>query len=237
MRRRWIVFVFAFLAVPGMGLAEIISSTDYALDLTKGKAAPKAEWADPDRIKVTDEGLGWGKSAEEGSRDFWLQTEPIGIGTSWRPTSITTVKATIEGTGSDGLLYARYSADGKHWTTWQQLDSKGKGTFQGTLRVPYRESKRYHELRLDYARRADVDWGSDEEALARDILKREPTFFAKSTPFIGYVQFLYETQLRGGQRIKALKVNADWWLSGLHHPPRKAGADKDRDIPWRFKAP
>src|SRR5262245_42328624 len=141
MHSRWLVVLVAFLSAVGVSPAEIISSTEYSLDLTRGKAAPKTEWADPDRIKVTDEGLGWGKSADEGSRDFWLQTEPIAIGTSWRPTAITTIRASIEGNDAGGLLYARYSADGKHWTTWQQLDSKGKGTFQGTPRVPYRESK------------------------------------------------------------------------------------------------
>jgi hypothetical protein len=237
MRSRWLVVLVASLAMTGASVATIDSNTAYTLDLTKGKAAPKAEWADPDRIKVTAEGLGWGTTDDVGSRDFWLQTEPIGIGYSWRPTSITTIRASVEGNAAGGLFYARYSADGKHWTTWQQLDSKDRGTFQGTLRVPYRESARYHELRLAYARRADVDWGSDEEALVKDILRREPTFFAKSTPFIGYVQFLYETQLRGGERIKALKVEADWWLSGKHVAPRKPDAQKGRDIPWRFRSP
>jgi hypothetical protein len=162
-----------FLFPSAAALAEIDSSTGYTLDLTKPKeAAEKAEWSAPDNIKATSEGLGWGRRDDKGSLDVWLQTEPIGIGYSWRPTSIALIKATVEGDGADGLLYARYSADSKRWTTWQQLDAAEKqaGVFHGTLRVPYRESARYHHLRMEYARRDDVPWVSDEEALVKDIL-------------------------------------------------------------------
>jgi hypothetical protein len=234
------VLLVPCLLSPGAALAEIIASTAYKLDLSKPKeAAKKAKWSDPDKNEATGEGLGWGSSDDEASRDVWVKTEPIGLGYSWRPTMIATIKATVTGDGADGLLYARYSADGKRWTTWQHLESKGKkpGVFEGTLRVPYRSATRYHELRLEYARRDDVAWVSDEEALVKDILVREPKFFEKTTPFIGYVQFLYETQLRGGQRMKGLEVEAGWFLSGLHHSPKIAGADKGRDVPWRFKAP
>jgi hypothetical protein len=233
-----IVLALLFFS-PTAALAEIVSHTEYTLDLRKPReAAKKAEWSSPDKIKATREGLGWGDRDDKGSRDVWLQTEPIGLGYSWRPTSIASIKATVEGAGADGLLYARYSADGKRWTTWQHIEAAGKGpgVFRGTLRVPYREATRYHQLRLEYERRDDVPWGSDEEALVKDILKREPKFFEKTTPFIGYVQFLYETQLGGGERMKGLRVEAGWFLSGLHHQPNKPGADKGRDVPWRFKA-
>jgi hypothetical protein len=229
-----------FLFPSAAALAEIDSSTGYTLDLTKPKeAAEKAEWSDPDKIKATGEGLGWGRRDDKGSRDVWLQTEPIGLGYSWRPTSIASIKATVEGDGADGLMYAHYSADGKRWTTWQLLEASGDGpgVFHGTLRVPYRDAARYHELRLEYTRRGDVPWVSDEEALVKDILQREPKFFEKSTPFIGYVQFLYETQLRGGQRMKGLRAEAAWFLGGMHQPPKDPAVKKGRDVPWRFKAP
>ena len=105
------------------------------------------------------------------------------------------------------------------------------------LRVPYREAARYQTLRLDYSRREDVPWSSDEEALVKDILKREPKFFERSTPFIGYVQFLYEAQLHGGQRLKGLQAEVSWSVSGKHHPPKEESSRNGRDVPWRFKAP
>ena len=98
------------------------------------------------------------------------------------------------------------------------------GEYSGSLRVPYRVAARYQQMRLEYEQRNDVAWGSDEEALVKDIRKREPKFFDKTTPFIGYVQFLFETQLNGGERMKSIKVNAGWFLGGLHHPPNKPGA-------------
>ena len=99
-----------FLFAPGTGFAEIQSTTQYTLDLRKPKeAAKKAKWSDPGQIKATVEGLGWGDLKDKGWRDVWLQTEPIGLGFSWRPTSETSIKATVEGAGADGQFYARYS--------------------------------------------------------------------------------------------------------------------------------
>jgi hypothetical protein len=240
MRNRDLVAIMlAPFLFPPAALAVIQSSTVYTLDLSKPKeAAKKAEWSDPDKIKATGEGLGWGDRNDKGWRDVWLQTVPIGIGYSWRPASAASIKATVEGAGADGQLYARYSADGKHWTTWQHIDAadKAPGVYRGTLRVPYREAARYQRLRREYELRDDVPWCSDEEALVKDLLKREPKFFEKTTPFIGYVQFLYETQLDGGQRMKGLKVEARWFLGGLHHAPKNPAAQKGRDVPWRFKA-
>jgi hypothetical protein len=247
MGKKWLVLIFATLVLssPGSAFADIHSNTTYTLDLTNAKeVSKKAKWSDPDRITVTPEGLGWGNRDDQASRDVWLQTEPIGIGLSWRPTSIASVKVKVERPGTSGMLYARYSADGKNWTTWQHLEAVdppvGKGPtelFQGTLRVPYREGARYDKLRLEYTQRDDVSWSSDEEALVKEIFKRESKFFEKSTPFIGYVQFLYEAQLRGGHRMKGLQVEAAWWLSGKHHAPKDESARKGRDGPWRFKAP
>ena len=246
MDRKWPLLVAGTLIVltPGLSWGEIISSTPFSLDLSNASEAPrKARWATPDTIKVTAEGLGWGTVQDPGTRDFWLETEPLAVGLSWRPTSITPIRVTIRQPGNSGMLYARYSADGKHWTTWQLLEETGPAKerastqqFNGTLRVPYREREPYDKLRLDYARRDDVAWASDEEALVKEILGRDPKYFERYTPFIGYVQFLYEAQLPGGHRFKGLDVDVGWFLSGIHRPPRNEETRKGREVPWRFKA-
>jgi hypothetical protein len=232
------------LAGAGGARAGILGCTSYVVDLTQAKAAAqKARWADPKVIRVTANGLGWGKSGDEGSRDFWLETtEPIGLGVSWRPPMAVSIRAAIDGPGTGGLLYVRYSCDARHWSTWQIVPEAGPAKvgdtsqkFQGTVRVPYREMAVYQDMRLKYARREDVAWSSDEEALAKDIVRRDPKYFAKSKPFIGYVQFLYEAQLHGGQRVKALKFEMSWAVGGIHQIPKKKDADKNRDGPWRFK--
>ncbi len=234
------------LGAPGLVFATIESATHFSIDLTQAKeAAGKAKWSEPDRIAVTSDGLGWGAGEEEGSRDFWLQTTaPMAIGLSWRPTIYASLRATVHHPGTVGQLYARYGADGKHWTTWQLLDEvtpAKKDTadheFSGVLRVPYREMARYQELRMKYAGRQDVPWSSDEEALVEELVGREPKFFDESAPFIGYIQFLYEAQLHSGQRITGLEANADWSLGGKHQAPKDENAYKGRDVPWRFKAP
>jgi hypothetical protein len=247
MYRKWLSLAAGTLTLlaPGLARGEIDSSTPFALDLTSAKvAAQKAKWAHPDGVKVTADGLGWGTAADRASLDFWLETEPVAVGLSWRPTSIATIRATVKQPGNSGMLYARYSTDAKHWTTWQLLEEatpakEGAATqeFHGTLRVPYRERQGYDKLRLEYARRDDVPWASDEEALVKDILGRDPKFFERSTPFIGYVQFLYEAQLLGGQRLKGLDVDVGWFLSGIHRPPKDEETGKVREVPWRFKAP
>lgn len=239
-------FLVAILLIgpAGSALGEISDSAKYVLDLTDPKDGPrKAKWSSPDQISITREGLGWGVPGDEGTRDFWLETsKPIGLGLSWRPPSEALIRVVIRQPGKDGLLYARYSPDGKCWSTWQPLsevkpDKEGAvQEFRGKLRVPYRETEHYDKLRLEYARREDVPWASDEEALVTELLKGSPSFFEKGIPFIGYVQFLYEAQLEGGRRIRSLEAEVAWQISEKHHSPKDKKTRDGRDGPWRFLA-
>jgi hypothetical protein len=238
------------LAPTGYAGASILSMNRFTVDLTRPEEArTKARWSDPDKVTVTPGGLGWGTAADQGSRDFWLETaEPLALGLSWRPTISTSLRVTVRDPGANGQLYARYSADAKHWTTWQPLEAEAMpagvaGTargpvqkFQGFLRVPYRERAKYAELLQEYSRRQDVPWASDEEAIVKEIVRNDPKFFERQTPFIGYVQFLYECQLPGGQRLKGLEVEAAWGVGGLHAIPKDPKAEQGRDGPWRFRA-
>lgn len=123
----------------------------------------------------------------------------------------------------------------KHEAT--PLAKEGMHTFEGEVRVTYRDRAKYDELRLRYARREDVDWSSDEDAMVRELVKNDPKLFEKSLPFVGYVQFLYEKSLPSGHRIKSLDVHVDWWLSGIHGAPRDPKTYKEKSGPWQFKAP
>jgi hypothetical protein len=238
------------LVLAGPAPAVIDSITHAAVDFTKpADAKAKATWSEADRATVTPQGLGWDGPADQGSRDVWIETtEPIGLGVSWRPTMATHLRVTITGPGANGQLYARYSADANHWTTWQPLADEPMPpgvagmakeptqSFKGLLRVPYRERAKYGELLSAYSRRQDVPWASDEEAAVKDLLKTDPKFFERQTPFIGYVQLIYEAQLPAGQRIKGLDVQAHWGVGGVHAIPKDPAVQKDRDGPWRFRA-
>ena len=157
MSMRWLVIILTGIVLSSSGsvFAEFSGSNEYSLDLTKAEEAlKKAKWSDPDHIIVTPEGLGWGsRENDKASRDLWLETQPFGIGTSWRPTSSASITVKVDRPGTAGMLYARYSADGKHWTTWQCIEAVKQAVvhgptqvFRGTLRVPYREMSDYLEL-------------------------------------------------------------------------------------------
>jgi hypothetical protein len=218
--------------------ASIEGHSTFSADLVKDKqAAKKMTWAEPEHFRVDAKGLGWGKKGDGGSREFSLQTEPLGLGLSWRPTTYASITATLAGDFNPGDLYVRYSADRKHWTTWQCLHRDGTQphVFQGLVSVPNRERNRYDELRMTFRRSKDVVWCCDEEAFAQELTKDDPAFFQKSTPFVGYVQFLYETRLRAGDRIESINIGAVWSVGGKSVLPKDPKVQEDRDGPWRFQ--
>jgi len=106
--------------------------------------------------------------------------------------------------------------------------------YAGTLRVPYKEQDAYRSLLREYSR-MDVLWASDEEAAVRWILQKDPKFFEKSLPLVGYVQFLFEASLRGGQRIERIRFELTYGAGGMHSPPKDQSVYQTRDGPWRFK--
>jgi len=254
----------AILAIALAGLvasssgASILDFKSLAIDFTNATdAAAKATWSEPDKLTVSINGLGWDGEAAS-SRDGWIQTIPLALGLSWRPPYTVSVRVTIQPKPSQfvlnsgqkstpyaGDVYVRYSPDLHHWSTWQVLqaaepqsdaEKQNPGRhFRGSVRVPHSERDEYGRLISEYAR-LDVPWRSDEDAAVRWILEREPDFFAKQLPFIGYVQFRYEGGFHGGQRITLFKADVSYGMSGMHSAPKDKDAYKDRDSqPWSFR--
>jgi hypothetical protein len=252
----WIL-VLSIAVAPAQG--GILDYKELAIDFTDSRdAAGKADWSERDKITVSEKGLGWDGEASS-SRDGWIQTKPMAVGLSWRPPYAVSVRVTVrplpteivlangqKSTPYGGDVYVRYSADLKHWSSWQVLqqaepqshdDKQHPGRhFQGSVRIPYRERAEYSERLSEYSR-LDVPWKSDEEAAARWLVEKEPDFFAKRIPLIGYVQFLFEGHFHGGQRIRSLKASVSCGIGGMHAAPKDPAARNGRDsIPWRFKA-
>lgn len=244
----------AFFTAPAQG--SIIGGDQLSIDFTKqDDAASKATWASPEKLTITGQGLGWNGRAAQ-SIDGWIQTKAIAIGLSWRAASSVSLRVTIEPTPKPilldngqtftpyaGQLYARFSPDSKHWSTWQALKSDtplptdpAGSLFTGIMSVPQRERHGYSDFMTEYSK-LDVPWTDDEEALVTWIVARDAKFFERSLPFIGYVEFLFEAQLYGSQRITALKAYVGYGLSGLHRTAKDPKVAENREIPWRFKAP
>lgn len=251
----WLVLTF----VAASSHASILDAKQVSIEFTNAvDATAKATWSTPDRVTVSTNGLGWdGEPAA--SRDGWIQTKPLAIGLSWRPTSAISVRVTIQPPPSEivlnsgqrttpdgGDVYVRYSPDMAHWSSWQVLqrgepqsnqEKQGPGRhYSGMLRVPNADRDEYSRLLSEYAKQ-DVPWKSDEDAAVRWILERQPDFFVKHLPFIGYVEFRYEGGFYGGQRFRSLKADVSCGMSGLHAPPKDKDAYRDRDSkPWSFRA-
>jgi hypothetical protein len=235
----------------------ILSASEWAIDFTDtNDAKVKATWSETNYITVTEEGLGW-DGKEESSRDMWFQTTELAIGLSWRPAQSANLVVELEpaarpvrlSTGktrhpSAGAMFVRHSPDGRHWSSWQAMQlkdsqdkQKSKYEYTAVVRVPRMNREKYLEYNRLY-QQLDVPWKSDAEALVEWIVERDPNFFEKPPPFIGYLQFLYETSLFGGQRIARFHATAGWAVSGLHDIPRDPNVECSRaNTPWRYRLP
>lgn len=150
-------------------------------------------------------------------------------------------------------MYVRYSPDRKHWSNWQAVGfsreahakaqenahlKKGFVPFQRNfstkIAVPRIARRQYSKLLYAYMR-SDALWPSDEEALVKQIVADDPKFFEKELPFAGYVQFLFETSISGGLRLKSFKADVGWAVGGMH-APKPPSVDKDLFGAWRFVA-
>jgi hypothetical protein len=256
--RKASIAVLAGLVVSSTA-ASILDFKSFAIDFTNSSdATAKATWSEPDKLNITTNGLGRDGQANS-LRDGWIQTFPLALGLSWRPPYGVSVRVSIHplplqfvmnsgqtSTPYAGDVYIRYSPDLEHWSSWQVLQhaepqSRGEKEnpgrlFSGTIRVPYAERNEYTALLQEYSK-LDVPWKSDEDAAVRWILERDPDFFARHLPFIGYVQFRYEAGFHGGQRITSFRADVSYGMGGLHSPPKDESVYKDRDSrPWSFRA-
>lgn len=255
-------------AILAIGLAGVIASSadasildfkSLAIDFTNASdAGAKATWAEPDKMNVATNGLGWDEE-NASSRDGWIQTIPLALGVSWRPPYAVSVRVSIHPKLTEfalnsgqksppysGNVYVRYSSDLQHWSTWHVLqpcepqssaEKQNPGRhFSGAMRIPFVEREEYSRLISEYSR-LDVPWKSDEDATVRWIIENNPDFFVRQLPFMGYIQFRYEAGFHGGQRITSLKADVLYGMSGIHSAPKDKDAYNDRDSrPWSFKA-
>jgi hypothetical protein len=168
-------------------------------------------------------------------------------------------------TTNPGAAFVRYSSDGSNWSDWQVMPQRESQdflpfidrrvarsasstqpatgpapyprVFSGQIEIPRIDRADYDVLHWQYMR-LDVPWQSDEEATARWIVAKDPSFFQTHRPFVGYIQFLFEADFVGGQRFTHLDAEAHWGLGGKFQFPMDKSVFEPRDkIPWRFRLP
>ena len=256
------IIIFCFALIVTNVSAAIIGIQILELDFTNpAEVQKKAEWSDKQYFKITESGLGF-EGANNESRDLSVETtELLPIGVSWRVAYSSVVRVEVNFSKIideitlpngektkvgpfPGRMFVRHSPDTKNWSSWQELgrdvekkpDSTGE-RFQGTVGVPNSDRKVYDDYLSEY-QRMDVPWASDEEAAVKWILKeKNPNFFEEHIPFVGYLQFRYESSLRGGERLKNIKINVSYGVGGLHSSPKDKSAYENREGPWRFQSP
>jgi hypothetical protein len=203
--------------------AEIIGFSELVVDFTNSTAAiTNVNWSEPDKISVTTNGLGWDGETNS-SRDFWIQSIPVAIGTSWRPAKGTYVsiridpqkKPIVSDNGqthslNDGHVFVRYSPGKKHWSSWQALeepiDVKTNRSFHGLIEVPRTEQENYDKLISQYSR-MDVPWSSDEEAAVKWILQKEPDFLNNNCPLSAMSSFGWKDPCPAAKESNTSKCN------------------------------
>ena len=111
-------------------LGQYSGHNQLVLDFTQPDAVKGlARWSHPDKFDLSRSGFGWdGDPSKE--YDFWIETtQPVAVGWSFRTVDLVRIKTELEFLASGGgwlrrssVLYARWSPDLKHWSTWQYLD-------------------------------------------------------------------------------------------------------------------
>lgn len=252
-------FIFAALAwclLTAVASATISSVHRQVIDFTQPEQAAKlATWSNPEHFGCTKDGFGW-DGDERISREGWIETEPLAIGTGWRPAQGAGVRIKLQtnypvivvnGPNSKSFyapsVYVRYSADRVHWSDWQPVNSsedpRAPGTVIHATHVGVaRRARRVYDAKLwEWSRRDDVDWGSDEHGFCDWLVKQDPDYFAKERPFVGYVQFLLEKSFNGRQRLTRFEADVNWSIGGIEQAAKVDAVQPrpERSRSWNFR--
>jgi hypothetical protein len=253
---RTMFLLIALLLLGQQSAASILGLQTLELNFkNQDEVSAKARWSNKDKLNLTSQGIGTSGDPAV-VVDFAIETRgAFAVGYSWRPIQSANISVEISPprktlslangqtfVPSAGSLYVRYSPDAKHWSSWQVIElnkgtqkNDGSWKFDGQIGIPQKERKSYQDL-LEQYHRMDVQWTSDEEAAVKWILNKDPNFFSRQIPFIGYLQFLFETTLNGGQRIEKIKIDVGYGVSGLSTIPKDKHAEEGRNMPWRFRS-
>jgi hypothetical protein len=226
--------------------ASILSGGEEKLIFAPEKIQKGVSWSDKFSLKET--GLETKQLPTNQSQDVWLQTHPFPIGLSWRPPIGANFNVYLEGSSDgrnpvspvDPQIFIRYSSDKINWSTWYYLGKSAQkeksGGYEGGIWLPSSASEKYRSLMRDWWK-TDPVWSSDETEFCEWLLKKEPDFFAKEMPFIGYVQVRFEQlSVNPSLNLKSMTVRYMWGVGGLATIPKdKSKVRKNTEDKWFFE--
>jgi hypothetical protein len=250
------LLVSSVVVEPRASHADMVDRKVIDIDFTIARTArDRGNWTGSKTASLTSEGLVWQRNIDFHNLS-WFQTAPIAIGWAWRPVNKVQVRATIRPTrgrrhtysGRDaidpaGTLFVRYSADLLHWSSWltiQRDENRPLGQkiaedgYQADVQVPGVELQEYSQLLAEYGSR-DVPWVNDEDAAVRWMVSRNPGFFAKHIPIIGYMQFMFEPRFFTNEPVRHFHATITYSAGGLQQLP-KAGHHADYNSIWHYRA-
>lgn len=228
-----ILFLFCFFEVK----ATIHMSGEEKIIFTSAKIQKEVSWSK--WFSLTENGLETEQLPVGQSRNVWILTHPFPIGLSWRPPTSSNFYVSLDGEFAEPQIYIRYSCDKINWSTWysfNKIDRKTEerfGQFKSEISIPYSLDK-YKTLMREWWKTKPV-WSSDENEFCEWVIKKEPDFFEKEFPFIGYVQVLIDYNFTRFAKIESLKIGYTWVVSGLQSFPQdQSKVRKNTDEKWFF---
>lgn len=238
----FIIVVFSFKAH-----AQIFSGDREQIIFAPDKISKEISWSPGFSLK--ESGLETKILPINQSQDVWLQTHAFPVGVSWRPPTSVNFKIYFNGsiTKLDSMfpiepqIYVRYSCDKVNWSTWYKANTKDKKTEEGlkiyesSILLPQAAIEKYNKLKIEWWKTSPA-WSSDEHEFCEWLFQKEPDFFAKEFPFLGYVQVRLEKfSVNTSQNIKSLTVEFYSSVSGLTSPSRdNSKVRKNTGDKWFF---
>ena len=228
-------FVPVFLiAASVMGWAQFGSSYSTPIEFARNRLPEGVNWSPS--LSLTETGLVTQPVNQAGvSWVFWIQSQPIAAGMSWRPPTSSQVHVDVTVPEFDrGYLraYFRYSSDRVHWSSWYDLHETPGTTataraYQAYVSLPEAAYQKYSELKMEWWETNPV-WSSDEHEFCVWLATHHSEYFATEVPFIGYVQVRLEG-LAVRLRLAGMTVGLSSSVSGVSsipHGRRRASADE-----------
>lgn len=180
-------------------------------------------------LSITKDGLRQNEAAKQ-SRDLWVVSQQFkfgsGIGSPQSVYLLLTLNGNFANTTFPRACFFRYSADGRHWTSWQAFvedEPDGRGIdhasrrFRGLAEMSQTQSAKFEAYRQAWKKRPESKGSDNEQKIAAWIVKQDPKFFESYIPFIGFVQVRIEGKYWPNDRVilnEAL-LRMDWAFSGF----------------------